>query len=110
MKKALSCILSFLPLILTMGPLFILMILTAIYGDKTLHGAEVVFAFALLAAVVIGVILTFVMMVWYIIKTWKDFYLSTGMKILWTALLYCCNIFVFPIFWFLYVRHDYDSF
>lgn len=110
MKKVLSCLLSFLPLILTMVPLVIMMILVAIYGDKQLHGAEAVLAFSLLGAVVIGVILTFVLMVWYMIKTWKDFYLSTGMKILWTALLYCCNIFVFPVYWFVCIRHEYDSY
>lgn len=110
MKKALSCILSFMPFFLTMIPLVIMMILVAIYGDKQLHGAEAVLAFSLLGAVIIGVVLTFVLMVWYMIRTWKDFYLSTGMKILWTALLYCCNIFVYPVFWFMYISRDYDTY
>lgn len=109
MKKTLSCIASFLPII---GVILSVtgIIVWAIWAGEELSTIENVVAILLLVFTFATVIFAFVLNVWYIIKTWKNAYLSAGMKILWTALLYCCNIFVFPIFWFMYVRHEYDGY
>ncbi len=106
MKKALSCILSFLPLVMIVTTFIVLLACMIIFGEGTMSTGETILAMGLIIFELIGVALTFFMIVWYMIKTCKKPEFSIGMKILWCALLYCFNMIAFPVYWFLYVRKE----
>ena len=105
-KKALSCILSFLPVVMIASTLIVFLIAFLIFGEGTMSTGEIILMIGLLLFELLGVALTFFMMIWYMIKTFKNPAFSTGTKVLWCILLYCFNMFVFPVYWFLYVRKD----
>lgn len=107
MKKGLSCILSFLPLVMIVLTFVVLFAMLIIFGEGTMTTGQTILMIGLLIFELIGVILTFVVMIWYMIKTYKNPEFTTGMKILWFALLYCFNLFVFPVYWFMYVRKEF---
>lgn len=106
MKKALSCILSFLPLVMIAGTFIVLFIAILVFGEGTMSTGEIILMIGLILFELLGVALTFFMMIWYMIKTFKNPGFTTGMKVLWCILLYCFNLFVFPVYWFLYVRKE----
>jgi len=105
MKKVLSCILSFLP-----GITFIIAAIAGLYMSFFASGpmstGETIFALLMVGFAFVAVILTYGVMIYYIVKTCKNPQLSGGMKILWVALLYCLNVLVFPIFWFMYLKNE----
>lgn len=107
MKKGLSCILSFLPLVMIVLTFVVLFAMLIIFGEGTMTTGQTILMIGLLIFELIGVILTFVVMIWYMIKTYKNPEFTTGMKILWFVLLYCFNLFVFPVYWFMYVRKEF---
>ena len=106
MKKALSCILSFLPLVMIALTFIVLLVALLIFGEGTMSTGETILMIGLILFEFIGVALTFFMIIWYMIKTCKNPEFTTGMKVLWCVLLYCFNLFVFPVYWFLYVRKE----
>lgn len=103
MKKTMSCIVSFLPLIL-LAVTFIFMCLLFFVeeGSALLMIIGLIGALIALAASTTGVVL----MVIYMIKACKNPALSTGMKVLWCILLYCFNVFLFPVYWFMYIGKE----
>ena len=106
MKKGLSGVLSFLPLVIIVLTFVVLLVMLFIFGEGIMSTGEMIFAFGLILFELIGVILTYVVMIMYMIKTCKSPEFTTGMKILWCVLLYCFNIFVFPVYWFMYLRTE----
>lgn len=106
MNKVLSCILSFLPAVLIFSSLLAFFACYMIFGEGTMTAFETILAFLIIGVEFIGVILTFVIMIWYIVKVFKNPELSTGMKILWCFLLYSFNLFIYPVFWFIYIRNE----
>ena len=106
MKKALSCMLSFLPLVLIALSLILLLIFGIIFGEGTLTVIQTIFMFFLVAMELIGVLLGLTLIVVYIIKACKNPNISTGMKVAWCFIIYSFNIFAFPIYWFLYIRKE----
>lgn len=106
MKKVLSCILSILPIVMIAITFIVALVFLMIVGEGTLTTGQTIFMICLFAFELIGIALTFFMMVWYMIKTCRNPEFSTGMKVLWCALLYCVNLIAFPIYWFLYVRKE----
>lgn len=105
MKKILSCMLSFLPGILLLVS-FITAFLFTIFGNDPLSTFETVLAFLMMGLAILAVILTYGVMIYYIVKACKNPQLSGGMKALWVVLLYCFNVFVFPVFWFMYLKNE----
>lgn len=108
MNKALSCFLSFLPAILVFGTLILFAVFGIVAGmEGTMGAGETIFMIFLLVFEFIGVILALVMIVWYMIKACKNPNLSTGMKVVWCFLIYSFNLFIFPVYWFIYIRKEY---
>lgn len=106
MKKVLSCILSFLPLVMMALTFLVFFIAILIFGEGTMSSGESVLMIGLILFELIGVALTYVIMIWYMIKTCKNPGFTTGTKVLWCLLLYFFNLFVFPVYWFLYIRKE----
>ncbi len=106
MKKVVSCCLSFVPVVMIVLTFVVLLLAMLIFGEGTMSTGEVILMIGLLLFELIGVVMTFVMMIWYMIKTCKNPEFSTGIKVLWCALLYCFNMFIFPVYWFMYVRKE----
>ena len=77
-----------------------------IVGEGTMTAGETIFMLGLVLFTLIAVILTFVLMIWYMIKACKNPELTTGMKVLWCVLLYCFNLVAFPVYWILYIRKE----
>ncbi len=106
MKKGLSCVLSFLPLIIIVLTFVVLFGALMIFGEGAMSTGQTIFMIGLILFELIGVILTYVVMIMYMIKTCKNPEFTTGMKILWCVLLYCFNIFIFPVYWFMFLRKE----
>ena len=106
MKKVVSCILSFLPLVMIFLTMVVFFLSYFIVGEGTMTAGETIFMLGLVLFTLIGVVLTFVMMVWYMIKACKNPEFSTGIKVLWCVLLYCFNLVAFPVYWILYIRKE----
>ncbi len=103
MKKSMSCILSFVPLVTLVLAVIVMCLLFFVEeGSALMMIIGLIGALIALATSTTGVVL----MVIYMIKACKNPALSTGMKVLWCALLYCFNIFVFPIYWFMYIGKE----
>lgn len=106
MKKVVSCCLSFVPAVMIFLTFVVLLLAMMFLDEGPMNTGEVILMFGFLLFDLIGVVMTFVMMIWYMIKTCKNPEFSTGMKILWCALLYCFNLIAFPVYWFMYVRKE----
>ena len=107
MNKTLSAILSFAPLVLLIIACAGLFITSFALGmDNELVGGARVAMILILICEIVAVIATFGMMIWYIIKTCKNPNFTSGEKVLWVILLYMLNIFVFPVYWFMFVKNE----
>ena len=106
MKKVLSCILSFLPLVLIAFVIIAYIVAAMVIGEGIMTTPEIIAVICLLLIAVVAVLLTFVLMIIYIVKACKNPALSTGMKVLWVFVLYSFNVLVFPVFWFIYIRKE----
>lgn len=101
MKKLISLIFSFIPLILFI--MFVKNFLFDIILEGSVNPSSIsVFIFIALLLV----ITTFADMFWLMYKTFKHPTLSTGAKIVWMILLYFFNIFIYPIHWFIFIRRE----
>ncbi len=113
MKKALSCILSFLPTIIIFLGMIVLILITGLENSGyTIGTALTVLRILMLFVAMSGFVLGFVLMIVYIVKTFKNPNLSTGMKVLWCLLLFYLSVFfygILPVYWFVCIRHEYDS-
>ncbi len=104
MKKLLSCILSFLPLI-SYGIFMVIYIsnfVDIIMENELSRTTTIIF----LVSGILCAISTFGVMFWFIYKTYKNPTLIGGSKAGWIILLYCFNIFVFPVYWFIFIRKE----
>ncbi len=107
MKKGLSCLLCWLPLVLfccSYIPLIIVSIMgeMGIVEDSTL-GLLMIF---ILFGVILSVVAVYGVMIWLIIKTVKNATLDTAAKVLWSIGLYALNMLIFPIYWFVLIRKE----
>lgn len=110
MNKTLSAILSFAPLVLLIIACAGLFITSFALGmDNELVGGALVAMILILICEIVAVIATFGMMIWYIIKTCKNPNFTSGEKVLWVILLYMLNVFVFPVYWFMFVKNEQGS-
>lgn len=101
MKKVLTGLLAFLPIILLVVSLvMIVAFMFTFAAEETLYGSELIFPIIMLAVIVLAVILTYAAIITFVIMVFKDDSLSIGWKIGWGCLLYFFNVFVFPVFWF----------
>jgi len=96
MKKALSCILSFLPTIIILTCIVILIVFTGLENSGYAIGTvgEIIRILTLLVELA-GVGLGVTLVIIYIVKTIKNQNLSVGMKILWCWLLFQMSVFFF---------------
>ncbi len=109
MKKILSCLLSFLPLVLFAISMFFIffMEISSLFWETT----EPPFWFVFLAVFMViftllMVIAVYAVMIYYIVIACRSPYLDTSMKALWCILLYLLNVLVFPVFWFVVIRKE----
>lgn len=105
MKKVLSCILSFLPLITLFGAvlgIFVFMLFTT----DPMSDVEIFFAILMVAGAFVAVFLTYFVMIWYIVKICKRKDIQIAVKVIWCICLYYFNVFSFPVFWFMYIRNE----
>lgn len=108
MKKVLSCILSFVPLVMYVA-LILLTIPVAIFAGAEVQGTEIVVLVAVIFVVVLSILFTvstFGVMIYFIVLTVRSQNLDSSMKIMWCVLLYFLNVYFFPVYWFVYIRRD----
>lgn len=100
MKKTVTCILSFLPALMIAITFIVMFFVLIIVGDEPMNTIGIIGMVLLVIFELIGVFLALGLIVWYMIIACKSPKLSVGMKVFWCIMLYCFNLFVFPIFWF----------
>lgn len=109
-KKTLSCILSFLPMVLIISYIVISIVITAVESTGYSMGTVgVIFTVLALLIGIAGFILGGVLVIVYIVKTIKNNNLSVGIKVLWCWLLFQMSVFFFailPIYWFVVLRKE----
>ena len=107
MKKTVSGVLCFLPLVLfafTMISYFL--VTSCVDGSQEFEGVLAVFAILVLVVELLMVILTYGVMIWLMIVSCKRTDFTTGNKIVWCIKLYFLHMFIFPVYWFRYMRKD----
>lgn len=107
MKKIGSFIMCILPFLLFFGtviPIFVFMYLDMV-NPGTMDAMEGLMIFLVFLSFV-TVIDVYGVMIWLIIKTVKNQRLSGVAKVIWCLCLYFFNIFIFPVYWFVYLRKE----
>lgn len=107
MRKVFSFILSWVPLVtLFMGMLLFMPYYAADLNGTGIDMMDQTNLFVALVLIFIAVISVYAVMIWFMVKAYKDPSISKGMKVVWIAMLYTLNVFVFPIYWFAYIRKE----
>lgn len=106
MKKVLSCILSFIPAI-SLFIAIVTIIVFSIKAETNVNFFDLYLVILMSALVILAVVSCYAVMIFYMVKACKNPNLTTGTKVLWCVLLYFLNIFIFPVFWFKYLKNEY---
>lgn len=107
MKKVITCILSIIPLIGTILMAIAMVAFGIASEEGMLYGsAEDVMIIGLLLISIFYVIAMFGIMIYFIVITYKNPNLPTGMKIMWCFFHYQFNAFSFPVYWFIYILRE----
>ena len=108
MNKILSCCLCVLPVLL-----YIVIVVPTVIIDiglelGTIEGSEMILALLIILMVgaFIFVFATYGVMIWLIAKTVERDDMQLPIKAVWCGCLYYLNIFVFPVYWFIYIRKE----
>lgn len=107
MKKVGTFILCILPLILLCGigiPLLGVTLASEMdmMPDEALGGL----ALFLFVGAVVTVIAVYGVMIWQIVGVIKNKNVETFQKVVWCLFLYFLNVFVFPVYWFVFLRKE----
>ncbi len=106
MKKILTCIASVVPL-LGMGIGAIMAFGSIIFlGEMMEDPVTTVLYFLGLAIMMIGGLMCWVDIVWFIVIAVKNKKLSDMQKLVWGIVLYMVNVLAFPVFWFMVIRKE----
>jgi len=107
MKKGLSCLLCWLPLVLfccSVIPLLFVSVMGEMgMMEESTMGILLIFIFF---GAILSVVAVYGVMIWLIIKTVKNETLDVTAKVLWSIGLYCLNMLIFPVYWFMYIRKE----
>ena len=107
MKKVLSFILCISPFILFFGTCIPLLGISIAEEMGTMTEEPIMgVSLLLVVGAILAVIATYGVMIWLIVKTAKKQDMGTGEKVVWCVCFYFLNIFVFPVYWFVYIRKE----
>ena len=107
MKKAITCILSFLPMIATVLYVVAIIAMSIISEEFYLtDSVETILVLLMLVFSLAFIVAVFGVMIYFIVHACKSPNLETGMKVLWVFLLYQFNLFALPVYWFIYMRRE----
>lgn len=108
MNKKLTCIASLAPIVgVVFG--FIGMVIIAFAMEETEVAGAIFGVGGMMVSfllILIGVIMCWVDIIWFIVLTCKRKDWDTSEKVIWSIVLYMLNIFVFPVYWYLYLRTE----
>lgn len=107
MKKVGTFILCILPMILFFGtciPLYGVTMASemGMMSDEALSGL----ALFLLIGAILAVIAVYGVMIWQFVGVIKNKNVTNFQKVVWCLFLYFLNIFVFPVYWFVFLRKE----
>ncbi len=107
MNKKLSCLLCWLPFILFFGTCIPLLVLTFQLELGTVDDSAIMVTAILLAlGAFLAVVAVYGVMIWLIVKVCKNHNITGGMKAVWIVCLYFFNVFTYPVYWFIHIRHE----
>ncbi len=107
MKKVFTFILSIIPLIATVIYTVALVIFGIASEEGMIYGsAEDIVVLLMLGFTLLFVAALFGVMIYFIVHACRNPQLATGMKVCWCFLHYQFNVFVFPVYWFIYLRKE----
>lgn len=105
MKKKLTGILAFAPIILFIASIILFAIVWINHGDEPeIVGSARIGLVIIVIGMVLAVILTFAAIITFIIMACINKEFSASKKVLWVILLYLLNMFVFPIYWYKHIN------
>ncbi len=107
MKKVLSCLLSFLPLLFYLFLYVVIIVFSIVIGATgwTMNDAGGVISVILMVVYAILVVISvWTVMISDIVKVFKNKEWSPETKLLWCLILFFCNFWAFPVFWFVNER------
>ena len=108
MSKKSSFVLCWAPLVTLF--LWFIPVLIEAYKEGHVQGYESSGIVGLcFIAMILWFFLTFGVMIWLMIKAAKRNDIDGGIKAMWIAFFYIFNIFVYPVYWFKYIRHEEDD-
>lgn len=87
---------------------FLLLKWELFYSGDT-DAVSVTYMVSALVCTIVSVPMTFVFMVLFMFKVYKNLNMNERQKIVWYLLLYFGNLFVFPVFWYLYIYKRIDE-
>ncbi len=107
MKKVLSCIFSFLPLVfvLTAGALK----LTFSYIDIIYEDSAVYKTAIMILLLVIAGITALVDTIVFVVKAMKNKRIESDMRVIWAACIVLFGMFAYPVYWIVYLRTEQKS-
>ena len=103
MKKTLSCILSFLPLILIIFYFLIMIINSPVMASSQTDSPVFIFLGVIF---MLQLISTYAVMFWIIYKACTNPKLTGEHKAVWVVLLFFFHIIANPVYWFIYMRNE----
>ncbi len=100
-NKWFTCFLSFAPIVL------IIISFVGLFGASG-PSSEInpVLGTAYVLLTLVGVIIGWVDIIWFIVLTCRRKDWDVNKKVIWSIVLYLLNFFVFPIYWFLCLRTE----
>ncbi len=107
MKKVVTFILCIAPVILFFATAIPLLYISMASDLGTVSEETVnVLAMFLCSGTLLTVFMLFGVMIWLIIRVYRDKSMPTITRAKWVAVLYFLNMFVFPVYWFRFFRRE----
>lgn len=97
--------------IMSVAPIVLLMLTCVLFGIGFSMSADapeagVPLYITALIVELTAVAIVWINIIWFIILACKKQTWTSGKKALWCVLVYCLNVFVFPVFWWIYTKSE----
>ncbi len=105
MKKKITGILAFAPIVLFAASIVMMMIFLEMYGEAaTVAGSAAILPSVALVIMGVSIVLAVVTAITFIVITFINKDMDASKKILWVIILCLFNMMAFPLYWYTYLH------
>lgn len=105
MKKKLTGVLAFGPIVLFAASIVMMMVFLEMHGaEETVTGSATILPSIALVMMVVSIILAVATALTFIIFSFMNKEMDMGKKILWAIVLCLINMMAFPLYWYTYLH------